>query len=135
MFSFYLSLVYLMMLSVAQTSRHQMVGLCNNKLESTWKLGVVVYFVVLSQGMPGVTEENPKNLTQNSWCVGQSRTYLNMKQEDCNVWLYSIAFILCILFHVKLQHSVILLKFIITRLIFIYTSISVSVCLISISDK
>jgi hypothetical protein len=39
-----------------------MMGLINNKLERTWKEAVIAQFKVLTQHLPGETEENHKTL-------------------------------------------------------------------------
>jgi hypothetical protein len=36
-----------------------------------WKEAIVAYFKVLSQNLPEVTEENHKNLNQDSWSQGR----------------------------------------------------------------
>jgi hypothetical protein len=53
--------VHLKMVPIAQTTLHQMEGFMNDELERMCKEGVMAYFKVLCQNLPGGTEENHKN--------------------------------------------------------------------------
>jgi hypothetical protein len=55
--------IYLTILSVVQTTQHQMIGqLINTKFYGTWKEAITDQFKVLSWHLPGETEKNLKKL-------------------------------------------------------------------------
>jgi hypothetical protein len=56
----YLFIVYLTMLSVAQTFLASMIGLMNNELERMWKEMVMAQFTALSKHLPGGTRKTTK---------------------------------------------------------------------------
>jgi hypothetical protein len=76
-FTFFTSMVYLTMISVAEIIQHGMVN-----WRRFWKEITVAWFKVLTSQLPGWTEENDEKLGHCSWRPGQ---YSNWAPSECEV--------------------------------------------------